>query len=101
MTIPPKVLEMAVQGGWKIPRTFYSESRQKEAMLNPIFWQALSKICGWSNYAVCNIHGQPCTLNCAQAFPFERIYQAHRLYDLILTDSDTEKFWEEILAAKK
>lgn len=114
MTIPPKVIELAISGGWD---SFFSQgftfnsrglfdvdtdfTSYEEIALDPTFWQALGKALGWSEYAVCNIHGQPCTLNCTQAFPFEYMYQAHRFYDLILTQQPTDTFWEEIISSVK
>lgn len=113
MTIPPKVIEMAVQGGWKDFRPaitsryiddthlaqtmqdfLYADLYNAQLIVDSTFWQALSKSCGWSNVATM---GAPVKRDMGLGVP---IWQgkAHRLLDLILTQQPTEKFWEEIIS---
>lgn len=103
-----QAIEKAIEGGWKAFgiitnasemneesfKNFWGyldrERRWQEIALDPTFWQALGKSCGWGKCAQgYHIH------ICEALNRWQR--EAHRFYDLILTGGDTEKFWEEIL----
>lgn len=71
------------------------------------FWQSLGKSLGWSDLDQCG-HKYPsngdgrysdiCKI-CGRKFtPGTWQEKAHRFYDLILTNVDTEQYWAELLA---
>lgn len=80
--IPDRIYAEAMSAGYiPIPMKDGKPQWQKDA-LSPGFWQALGRTLGW-------------TMD-------ERVrvdrFNAHEFLDLILTGSDTEKFWDEILS---
>lgn len=81
----------------------------QEAILDPLFWQSLGKALGW-NKRVCKGCGsidKPVKGEYHDICPRcnrgneDRIelclYQAHHYFDLVLTNGDTEKFWQDLL----
>lgn len=54
-----KILDKAIQGGWKPPTKEQEKMLggyyRSDCILDPIFWQALSKACGWKVYQSENI----------------------------------------------
>lgn len=116
ITILAEVVKKALQGGWS-PKYGHHEDlvddngewigvensrviSYAEIALDPLFWYALGKTLGWSEYAVCDTHGAKCEVGCTAAVEKEFLYHAHRFYDLILTGGDTTEFWQELLNNK-
>lgn len=106
MIISKEAIEKAIEGGWdcKIVKQEPLEMRRKnsehishtQAALDPLFWQALGKSLGWEmiwNGQYMNTRHNPKELVMVEGWE----YNAHRLYDLILTNGDTDAYWEEIL----
>lgn len=110
MHIPKEAIEKAIEGGWcknygngKPPfkhgvgrdavTILYNEGGPiqtyyyAQIALDPTFWQALGKSCGWDKNA--SVYSHTTMTQWQQA--------AMQFYDLILTGGDTEKFWAEIL----
>ncbi len=71
--IPKQAITKAIEGEWH-PANW--EDDWQMYALDPDFWRALGKVLGLGD----DWQGK-----------------AHGFYDLILTDSDTSKFWEELL----
>lgn len=67
------------------------------ALLDPIFWQTLGRALGWSIYAVCQIHGKECELNCIRAYPQEWLYHWHRFIDHLADGKSRDSFFEELI----
>lgn len=104
MTIPPKVIELAISGGWD---SFFSQgftfnsrglfdvdtdfTSYEEIALDPLFFQALGKSLGWDDTTGFYADFQSKKYNQVGVY-------AHTFYDLILTNQPTDTFWEEILA---
>lgn len=55
--------------------------------LDPLFWQAFGKSCGWKPEPIAD-------------FPKWK-YMAKAFYDLILTGGDTDAYWNELLGVTK
>ena len=53
---------------------------KNDIVLDPLFWQALGKALGWINYA------KP-----------QWLQHALKYHELVLINSNTEKFWKELL----
>lgn len=98
MTIPKRIIEKVIEGGWRddllranpnadveglIEEGHFDRDAYK-TLLNPLFWQALGKVKGWK------------TLTPKGMVIDEVKVAAHECYDLILTGGDTDAFWEEI-----
>lgn len=84
MNIPEKALELARQGGWDITDGHgYFEA----IALDKDFWIGLSKALGWNTSRY-----EPVV---KERYEWEE--NAHRLYDLILTGGDAEKYWKDLL----
>lgn len=133
--IPDKAIEKAIEGGWIEHLNYerpYFEEREKpegfksdvliwgtrpdgkreftqyyypEIALDPIFWQALGKSCGWQKQPYlcpgCQTIGTR-EGNHMNACPHKYRRgdwreEALEFYDLILTGGDTTAYWEEIL----
>lgn len=101
MTIPKLAIERAIEGGWAESLTDFLNTNgddlksPQEIALDPSFWQSLGKVLVWEKMCDPYCRFENC-VDCANWLP-----KAHRFYDLILTGGDTEKFWEELLSAKK
>lgn len=101
MTIPKEAIEKARSVGWngwdETDQKWYFDMMHRyggqwvndlansSIALDPTFWQALGKALEWA----VTTSSWPDT---------EWLFQAHRFYDLILTNKSTEQFWKEILA---
>lgn len=89
--IPKQAVEKAIEEGWGRMKTADPKRREgliREALkiqerlsLDPTFWQALFPTDKW-------------TKNSGE---YKYLEQAHRFYDLILTNQPTEPFWDNIL----
>lgn len=109
MNIPKKIIEKAIEGGWKglfmddegITVDIQSQiawGRTKTGLgrhlplqviaLDPTFWQALGKTLGWSEQKT---HFPSSLAKC--------VWQntAYVFYDLILTGASTDEFWATLL----
>lgn len=92
MTIPKEAIEKAIEAGWDNSTPQFSDCRDFcSAALDPSFWQALGKSCGWEEHA--NVHSREKILG---SYGSRARLEAHRFYDLILIGGDTTKFWEEL-----
>jgi len=71
--------------------------------LDPLFWKALGKARGWSDYAVCQQHGMAeCfRVNCWSGYAREYLYHWHRFIDYLATGRDAESFFEQTLHTKE
>lgn len=117
--IPPYILKLAEEGGWKDPLTgSVVEGLWEVIALDPSFWKALSKSCGWDEYETVWLHGEiPNKTNLKYIFGQDKkgtniqnpntyvllegwIYRAIRFYDLILTGGNTDAFWNELQGKK-
>jgi hypothetical protein len=77
-------IKLAIEkGGYENKPIWITES---DIILDPLFWQALSKALGWKEFAG---RGEG-------SYPIWK-WQAHRYFDLVLTGGNKEKFWEELL----
>lgn len=125
--IPKRATDLAIEGGWTpvewedlvvlLPRSFGRAGLEpwveSYIVLDPTFWQALSKALGWGEGKYATRVERRTRAYPMAVFPQSDVFifsqyatrdifdvwrfNAHRLYDLILTGGDTEKFWEEIL----
>jgi hypothetical protein len=110
MTIPHRIIEKAISGGWEnpLPQVFakISDDHKEQfhaevttiilwnqfaplVICDPLFWQALGKALGWPKVS---------------AYPRESDNEhetwrvtAIAFYDLILTGGDTDAYWNDIL----
>ncbi len=110
--IPKRIIEKAIEGGWVTPypkedEDIAAEYYWQETALDPSFWQSLGKVLGWGNCKPCHGTGylnkrgdMPCNECSHSGWTATWDMRAKDFYDLILTDRDTEKFWEEILPSK-
>lgn len=122
MQIPKLAIEKAVKGGW---RQFASSDEEIRvdltnntwpmiwgtapsglakglpvavAALDPTFWQALEKSCGWDKMFTELIDVEQDGGIAIMEHKVETwLHYARLFYDLILTGGDTEKFWEDLL----
>lgn len=117
--IPRQAIQKAIQGGYggrfDSPEIILASHSQYQLALSAPFWQALSKVLGWPEYApIChrcnNIRKERYDLSCSPdgqcdltGYDNSLIWNmyAHRFYDLILTGDDTDAFWEQFLTDKK
>lgn len=94
--IPKLIIEKAILGGWhKEEKPRISENNdglwvefdvgddtrtlhESDIALDPLFWSALGKSCGWTR-------------------EYQWRINAEKFYRVILSDGDTAAFWEEIL----
>lgn len=139
MTIPKKIIELAIEGGYGIQVRPYikplitdwsicddemkgrsgdynksifafieRECLEEKIILDPLFWQALGRSCGWGwECEECGAEslGRD-SFHCLRCQKIVRLkatwgVTAHRFYQQVLTSGDTEKFWEEILPDNK
>lgn len=105
--IPKQAIQKAIEGGWWVTNFFgltAEEQHQAEhdAVIDPAFWQALGKVLGWKGYvgethSACGFSGGMDSFN----FDGEEWnLNALKFYDLILTNGDTENFWNDLLTTK-
>lgn len=100
--IPKEAISRAIEEGWGVGKTetpreliplFLQEhpEREYQVILDPEFWQALGKSCGWDEGKI--------ERELYPKWPWQWMWQhiAHEFYDLILTGCSTDEFWEEIL----
>ncbi len=66
---------------------FHEGELERLCVLDPLFWQALSKALGQNQ---CNCGKPVCSVR-------EWDSMAHTYFDLVLTGGDTEKFWKDLL----
>ena len=112
--IPRNIILLAIEGGWRLApyykgKTLTQEDIKRiadyfvdrnntgalkswqETALDPLFWQALGRALGWHHdYHV--VYGQ----KVYEGHIGEWKSKAHEFYDLILTNGDITKFWQEI-----
>lgn len=107
MNIPKRVIEKAIAGGWRPPfnthlnHTFFLRAiniHWASIALDPAFWQALGKSCGWREEEWHPTRTYPD--GSQKTWPGYMKY-VHRFYDLILTGGNVEAFWEEISPSKE
>lgn len=86
MNIPKIAIEKAIEGGW-YPNAHEQginwsgiDQPWQVTICDQTFWQALGKALGWGKARAEN--------------PWP---EAHRFYDLILTNQSTEQFWKNML----
>lgn len=85
--IPQEIIAKAVEGGWQQKYTF-----DEVIALDKNFWQALGKALGWRE------HKQPCQcLECHWNKKDGWNNYAHRFYNLILNEQETDSFWQNLL----
>lgn len=118
--IPKQAIEKAIEEGWILrggfkahriellptahpsigywfrdnttPHEFCERVDWEEIALDPIFWQALGKALGWYEWP---LKHRPVDL---ADLDFKcPLCNAHRFYDLILTEGEPEQFWKELL----
>ena len=86
--------------------SMFSMKKNPYCVLDPLFWQALSKALRWEGYQCENCgykhfggigYSECCSLWASSTTRPQWIYQALRYYELNLTGGDTEKFWKELL----
>ena len=97
MNIPPRIIELAIQGGYEPSRRDidlitghdpqYHYDTSCRLILDPLFFQAIGKACGWDEDK--NKHTN-------RGWTYEWLYKAERCLRLILTSSDLSPFWESI-----
>jgi hypothetical protein len=95
MNIPKEAIEKAIEGGWSNYRKEEVDRGGYKIALDPSFWQALGKGRWYTKSGAAlhgkifvNIHDEPCD---------EWEVKALEFLDLILTNGNTEKFWQELL----
>lgn len=86
--IPKQAIEKAIEGGWQ-PTIPHERMPTASIALDPTFWQALGKGCGWVEKHT------PDHLECPDLECWCNI--ANIFTRIVLTDGDTEKFWKELL----
>lgn len=104
MTLPKHIIELAIEGGWDIKKgvgipakidiipsmqLYASKVVPEKVILDPLFWEALGKRLGWSPKNSWKDSGDIRHAGW--------IIEAKRFYDIILTNGNTDKFWEELL----
>src|SRR4051794_8317136 len=96
--IPKAAIEKAIEGRWTPPLPLVTyPSFNKSAALDPSFWQSLGKALGWGKTDYC----WGCGYDEGETISTDVWFvNAHRFYDLILTGSDTDAFWKELLTNK-
>lgn len=107
--IPKQAIEKARQGGWKTKlvwddhyelygeyddRGGFEVAEYASIALDPAFWQALGKMLGWLDFVPTDGHNTWVNGPQAKRCP---VCNAHRFYDLILQEEDTDAFWERII----
>lgn len=127
MNIPKEIIELAIGGGWEpleadthsrfkwrpetsVYRFWYKELLTKgewfadfskaEIALDPTFWKALGKACGWWQKTAKEGDVKWSIMNEKQKEHYLTPLvneKAHRFYDLILTGASTEEFWATLL----
>ena len=113
MNIPQKAIELSIQGGYTNTSRISDLVAWEEVALDPTFWTSLGKALGWEKKMVVrrgmvignfgwespdkNIRFYGEEMGAGMDYMNPWVYYAHRFYDLILTEGDTEKFWNEIL----
>ena len=91
--IPKEIIQLAIEKGGYISEGKNMSSWKLvciQTVLDPLFWQALVR-----------------ALDLQSKYKRRRgdyleawSYYAHQYFDLILTNSDTAKFWEELLTSR-
>jgi len=61
-----------------------------DTLLDPLFWRALGKSCGWSM----NPHN-----NVIAMMP-KYLFEWHRFIDVMDNNGDTDKFWDDLLSSQ-
>lgn len=103
MTIPKEAVELAISGGYVSTRAMkqrpygFIPNGQYKVALDTTFWQALGKALGWGKTDNCWGCGYD---EGATIDTYVWFVNAHKFYDLILTNQPTEAFWQSILTAK-
>ena len=101
MTIPNKIVELAVEGGYPLTLST-SGVNYSDMILSPLFWQSLGKQLGWDKEDEQNLKMYRMSGG-AGDMP-KGIYRwnkkVHRFIDLLLTGGDTDAFWEGLIDKK-
>lgn len=96
--IPQEIIAKAVEGGWTAGwgdmRVFTPKAAAQQLdledwqwiALDKNFWQALERALGW----------EPTH----PAFQASWVNNAHRFFDLILQEKETDSFWQNLLDSK-
>lgn len=99
------IIKKAIKGGysgindltgtWHGIKTHIIHRYYPLAVLDPLFWTALGKSCGWVEYAVCRTHGnQQCFKSkCWDADGREWMYHAIQFHEINLTEG-----WDPAIA---
>jgi hypothetical protein len=115
--IPKEAIDRAKKGGWREPLNGWINcdlNVDDHYALDPTFWKCLGKALRWEKKIVIRrgtLIGNfctPCTIEhpCGECFKEMGFgmdyldawaYYAHRFYDIILTQTDTKPFWDELL----
>jgi hypothetical protein len=106
--IPNKAIEKAVEGGWEpsdnpiedwavAEKMIGREMLEARTICDLSFWQALGKVMGWpEKYEWAEADSK----NTGDEIEKEELawkYNAHRFYELILTECDAKAYWDELL----
>lgn len=114
MIIPKEIIEKAIEGGFNdandndfiLDFAKYHNTYEPILMM-PLFWQALGKslnfgACVWCDGSGFAINEDICYRCKGKGRTDDESRKiAHRFFELILTNGDTEKFWQEILSNNK
>ncbi len=96
MNIPKEAIEKAIEGGWREDDADFinlalswrndEDVRWEQIALDPSFWKCLGKALGWKESKRWG-DGLP-------DVPWRD--NAHRFYDLILTNTPTDEYWKKL-----
>lgn len=102
--IPAEIIEKAIEGGYK-KGIFENETGvddildlwgYESILLDASFWQSLGKAFGWN----CICSGDMGGKHYGDCPHPDWKLKAHKLFNLLLTNGDTEKFWKDSLNKK-
>lgn len=96
--IPIEILELAEKGGYKLTEPeellkalpTFRKFMHKAILLDADFWRALSKSLNWDK-----------TTSRYLGWDSQWMYEANRLFNIILMGYNPQEFWNEILSARK
>lgn len=102
MTIPNKIIELAVDGGYQL-MVSGSGVNYGNMILDPLFWKSLGKQLGWLRYT--RNDGDSASNPSIEDMPNQgwkesHLHHAHQLFNLLLTGGDTDVFWRDLLDKK-
>lgn len=70
-----------------------------EIAINPTFWQCLGKALGWHEKHGYDEEKGERSFSYQGFSCYQSVFEAHRLFHIILTNQDPAPFWNEILSA--